>query len=330
MRLTRFFLRYFPPGLCIEFKRSSGKIECKEIDLLNLSPDTNIDAIVVNLIQREPLLSMNRKPKLVRLIGILVQKQREGRANRKSFTFKKALKAHQMPMTNFCCNKTGQYVVTASYDKTARILMPFQTQRDSETSHVSLSGHQNVVYAVAFNPFTGTRVATGSFDKTAKIWKTKTGELLHTLRGHDGEIVTLEFAPVGSRLCTGAMDGTAKLWDTKVGREVGNLCHDAEVSSVSHNYTGTHLVTGACDNKVMIWDVNNGKLTRRLEGHTGEISNVQFNHESNMILSSSADHTAKLWDAGSGKPIFTFDGHKGELMDAVFNTTGSTGQNTVQ
>lgn len=213
----------------MEFKRSSGKMDVKEVDLLNLSPDTNIDAMVNSLISREPLLSINRKPKLVRLVGILIQKQREGRANRRAFRFKKALKPHQMPMTNFCCNKTGQYIATASYDKTARIIMPFERNRDVDAAHITLTGHQNVVYAVAFNHFTGTRVATGSFDKTAKLWKTKTGELLHTMRGHDGEIVTLEFAPVGSRLCTGAMDGTAKLWDTKTGREVGNLCHDAEV-----------------------------------------------------------------------------------------------------
>ena len=175
MRLSRFFLRYFPPGICLEFKRSSGKMDCKEIDLLNLSPNTNVGSLVDELIRKEPLLSDKRKPKLIRLVGILIQKQREGRANQSTFALKKSLKPHHMPMTNFCCNKTGQYVATASYDKTCRILTPFKTGRDAETSHIQLSGHQNVVYAVAFNPFTGTRVATGSFDKTCKLWRTKTG-----------------------------------------------------------------------------------------------------------------------------------------------------------
>ena len=33
----------------------------------------------------------------------------------------------------------------------------------------SLEGHKNVVYSLAFNNPFGARVATGSFDKTAKV-----------------------------------------------------------------------------------------------------------------------------------------------------------------
>ena len=40
---------------------------------------------------------------------------------------------------------------------------------------LSLEGHKNVVYAIAFNNPYGDRVATGSFDRTAKIWDANTG-----------------------------------------------------------------------------------------------------------------------------------------------------------
>jgi len=35
---------------------------------------------------------------------------------------------------------------------------------------LTLEGHMNVVYCIAFNNPFGDRIATGSFDKTAKIW----------------------------------------------------------------------------------------------------------------------------------------------------------------
>lgn len=59
----------------------------------------------------------------------------------------------------------------------------------------TLEGHQNVVYCIAFNNPFGDRIATGSFDRTAKIWDSNTGECLSTLKGHDYEIVCLSFEP---------------------------------------------------------------------------------------------------------------------------------------
>ena len=40
------------------------------------------------------------------------------------------------------------------------------------------------------NPF-GDKIGTGSFDKTAKIWDVETGKLIHTLYGHELEIVCI-------------------------------------------------------------------------------------------------------------------------------------------
>lgn len=47
-----------------------------------------------------------------------------------------------------------------------------------------MDGHKNVVYCIAFNNPFGDKIATGSFDKTAKIWDANNGKLIHTLYGH--------------------------------------------------------------------------------------------------------------------------------------------------
>ena len=88
---------------------------------------------------------------------------------------------------------------------------------------LTLEGHKNVVYAIAFNNPFGDKVVTGSFDKTAKIWNSQTGELLHTLRGHTTEIVCLSFDPTGQIVATGSMDSTAKLWYVDKGEELCTL-----------------------------------------------------------------------------------------------------------
>ena len=49
---------------------------------------------------------------------------------------------------------------------------------------LTLEGHKNVVYAIAFNNPFGDKIVTGSFDKTARIWDAETGECIHVLRGY--------------------------------------------------------------------------------------------------------------------------------------------------
>ena len=39
MKLKKFLLRYYPPGILLEYVRNSGEVETKSIDLLNLSPE---------------------------------------------------------------------------------------------------------------------------------------------------------------------------------------------------------------------------------------------------------------------------------------------------
>lgn len=39
MKLKRFLLRYYPPGIILEYVKKNGEIETKSIDLLNLSSE---------------------------------------------------------------------------------------------------------------------------------------------------------------------------------------------------------------------------------------------------------------------------------------------------
>ena len=50
MKLKRFLLRYYPPGIILEYTRKSGEKETKSIDLLNLSSE--FYSIIITLIFR--------------------------------------------------------------------------------------------------------------------------------------------------------------------------------------------------------------------------------------------------------------------------------------
>lgn len=86
-------------------------------------------------------------------------------------------------------------------------------------SHVrlTLSGHNSGVTSVAWSP-DGKRLASGSWDKTVKVWNAETGKELLTLRGHTSTVTSVAWSPDGWRLATGSAESTAKVWDAGTGK----------------------------------------------------------------------------------------------------------------
>ena len=78
------------------------------------------------------------------------------------------------------------------------------------------------VDAIAASP-DGTRLATGEFDTTVKLWEAATGKLLLTLFGHSSQVVSVAYSADGSYLASASEDGTVKLWDALTGRELFTL-----------------------------------------------------------------------------------------------------------
>lgn len=181
----------------MEYQRRSGDLETKSIDLLNLTPETDVEVLINQIVFEEPLIGDQKKTTIRKLIYKLIDKLDDKDDQR--FSLHKILRAHILPLTNCAFNKSGNRFITGSYDRTCRL---FDTEAGDEK--LVLEGHKNVVYAIAFNNPYGDKIVTGSFDKTARLWCAKTGECLHVLRGHQTEIVCVAFNPQGTLVATAA------------------------------------------------------------------------------------------------------------------------------
>ncbi|ELR14173.1 nuclear distribution protein pac1, putative [Acanthamoeba castellanii str. Neff] len=190
-------------------------------------------------------------------------------------------------------SEDGTTVVTASYDQTIRTW----DLAKGECTGV-YRGHDHVIESIALSPATtpsltqdseadsngnhrtrnartrtkagnkggaGAYIASGSRDKTIRIWDTQTQQEVMTLRprgrlqsrqvGHDNWVRTVLFHPNGKLLISVSDDKSIMIWDL-VQRRCIKTIHEAHphfVSCADWNKRYPLLATGGVDNTVKVW-----------------------------------------------------------------------------
>jgi WD40 repeat protein len=208
----------------------------------------------------------------------------------------------------------GKSILTASYDKTAKLWDL------SGKCLVTLSGHTSWVISAVFSP-DGKYMLTGSVDKTAKLWDLS-GKCLITLSGHSDRVYSAVFSPDGKSILTASGDITAKLWDLSGKCLITFIGHSDYIRSALFSPDGKSILTASWDKTAKLWDLS-GKCLVTLSGHSSSVYSAVFSPDGKYILTTSGDNEAKLWDL-SGKCLVTLAGHLVILYSAVFSPDGKS------
>lgn len=191
----------------------------------------------------------------------------------------------------------------------------FKVKAVTRMSH-RIPGHGEAILAAQFSPASSSRLATGSGDKTARIWDTDTGTPKYTLSGHTHWVLCVSWSPDAKRLATGSMDKSVRLWDPETGKQVGSALtgHAKWVTNVAwepyHLWReGTpRLASASKDGSIRLWVVNTGKTEHVLSGHKSSVSCVKWGG-TGLVYSASHDKTVRVWDAEKGILVHTLSAH---------------------
>jgi WD40 repeat protein len=139
-------------------------------------------------------------------------------------------------------------------------------------------------------------LASGSYDKTVRLWDLATGAAYSTLKGHTSWVKSIAFSPDGKLLASGSGDKTVRLWDLARAAACSTLKgHTRGVRSVAFSLDSKRLASGSHDKTVRLWDPATGAACSTLKGHTSGVRSVAFSLDSKLLASSSSDKTVRLW-----------------------------------
>jgi WD40 repeat protein len=195
--------------------------------------------------------------------------------------------------------------------------MTLPPSRSPEIAH--LQGHTGPIQCLAFTN-DGKMLATGSDDKTVRIWDAERWQLRATLRGYTNAVNSLAFSADGHLLAwAGGLgyDHTVVLWDQSAGRLLTVLqCRDTVTPTTIRCLTlspdGQWLAAGG-DGPVRIWNVREQKLLHELPWQVvfpSYIPSLAFAPDGAVLAAcchgggsdTQTSDTVRTWNVATGRP----------------------------
>jgi WD40 repeat protein len=177
--------------------------------------------------------------------------------------------------------------------------------------------HEDGVLSVQFSP-DGQRVASASWDRTARIWDARTGLLAAPIFRNDTRLQDVRFTLDGRRILTMDVDGRVRLWDAQTGQPFGPaLPTAAHWEALDLSRDGRWFLAGVT-NGVQLFDATNGAALGPVIPMSNIIHVLRFSPDGRSALAGGEKEVARILEMPSGRTRWKLAGTAG-LQAAGFS-----------
>ena len=228
------------------------------------------------------------------------------------------LEIHADTIESIAISPDETKLLTASMDEYSAILNIAQEAEVGNETTTWLSQHVGRVLCALYHP-EGTYFATGSEDKTIKVWHPENHTVLVNFDGNDAAVYSLAYAAGDELIVSGSADNTIRSWRVTVG---GTSGPEAYTGALIREYNGHQgpvysvdcgmwnnqeiIASGSADTSVIIWNLRSGNRRRTFDESTDAVYAVQLSPNGRLVAAGGRDGVVRIWHIGNSQLIHEF------------------------
>ncbi|GLH04239.1 Protein Notchless [Gryllus bimaculatus] len=196
-------------------------------------------------------------------------------------------------------NLTTSFFLSVSEDTCIKLWsLPKNLQKASSEDLVVTNtqiAHEKDINCVCVSP-NDKIAATGSQDRTAKLWCTESLALLGVLRGHKRGVWCVRFNSVDRVLLSTSADCTVKIWSLDDLSCLKTLeGHEASVLRAEFITRGSQILSAGADGLLKLWVIKTSECVGTFDEHEGKIWTMAVQNDGKGLITGDSDSMLVKW-----------------------------------